>query len=254
MLRHRIIPTLLLKNNGLVKTQQFKNPVYIGDPINAVKIFNEKEVDEIAILDITATVENREINYSRIEEIVSGAFMPIAYGGGINRLQQIETLFKLGVEKVVLNSVAFTNPNIIMEAAKVFGSQSIVVSLDIKKDFFGKYRIYTMSGRTKQNFELIDTLKKYEDFGVGEFLINSIDRDGIQKGYDLELIKLVNQNTTVPFIACGGAGNVEDLSQAIKSGASAVAAGSMFIFHGKHRAVLISYPKYEEIEKIINLS
>jgi imidazole glycerol-phosphate synthase subunit HisF len=250
MLRYRIIPTLLLKNNGLVKTTCFKNPVYVGDPINAVKIFNEKEVDELIILDITATVEHHELNLKGIEEIVSEAFMPVGYGGGINDLKQIEKLFKLGIEKVVLNTAAHWSSNLIKEAAHVFGSQSVVISIDVKRDFLGNYRIYTHSGSKKLNINLLSAIKLYEDLGAGELLINSIDRDGTMKGYDLNLIKLVSENLSIPVIASGGAGKIIDFSQAIGAGASAVAAGAMFVFHGVHRAVLINYPKEEEVTKL----
>jgi len=253
MLRNRIIPTLLLSNNGLVKTKQFKNPIYIGDPINAVRIFNEKEVDELVILDIKATIEKREINYSRIEEIVSEAFMPVGYGGGVKNIQQIEKLFKLGIEKVILNTAAFSNQSLIQEASRVFGNQSIVVAIDVKKDFFGNYRVYTNAGTQKQNLDFLSYLHKFEELGVGEIIVNSIDKDGIMSGYDYNLIKIASENLSIPMIACGGAGQVEHLANAIRYGASAVAAGSMFVFHGKHRAVLISYPKYEDIDILLNL-
>lgn len=252
MLRYRVIPVLLLKNNGLVKTYQFKNPVYIGDPINAVNIFNEKEVDELILLDITATNEEKELNYERIEEIVSEAFMPIGYGGGINRLEQIEKLLKLGIEKVILNTVVHSKPDLISQAARIFGNQSVVVAIDIKTDFFGKKKIYTHSGSRKQHIDLIQFLKKIEELGAGEIFLNSIDRDGTMKGYDLDLIKEVSEQVSVPVIASGGAGSIDDFSEAIKAGASAVSAGAMFVFQGLHRAVLINYPKYEELKKLLN--
>lgn len=252
MLRYRIIPVLLLKDNGLVKTTRFKKPIYIGDPINAVKIFNEKEVDELILLDITATVNKREPDYSRIEEIVSEAFMPIGYGGGINKLEQIEKLFKLGVEKVILNTSAQMNSLLIYKASQIFGNQSIVVAIDVKKDFWGKNKIYTHGGNVKQKTDLISFLIKAIEYGAGEIFINSIDNDGLMKGYNLELIQQVSENVSIPVIACGGAGNVQDFSRAIKAGASAVSAGAMFVFQGVHRAVLISYPKYEELENLLN--
>lgn len=252
MLRYRIIPTLLLINNGLYKTVQFKNPIYVGDPINAVKIFNEKEVDELILLDIKSTVEKREINFEKIREIVSEAFMPIGYGGGINNLNQIEELFNLGIEKVVFNSSAFNNSELIESAARKYGNQSIVVSLDVKKDFWGNYKLYTHSGQTKQRLELIEAGKHFENLGAGELFVNSIDKDGTLTGYDLNLIKIVSKSVNIPVIASGGANSIQNFSDAIKSGASAVAAGSMFVFHGKHRAVLISYPKYEELERLIS--
>jgi cyclase len=251
MLRTRVIPILLLKNNGLVKTIKFKNPVYVGDPINAVKIFNEKEVDELVLLDITATNDKKEINYNKIEEIVSEAFMPIGYGGGIKSLDQIEKLFKLGVEKVIINSEIFKNLDLITDAAKVFGNQSIVASLDVKKDFFGNKKIYSHSGTEKIKEDLVSVCKNLVNAGVGEILINSIDKDGTMSGYDTDLISEVSKSVEVPVVSCGGAGSIEDFAKAVNAGASAVAAGAMFVFQGIHRAVLISYPNYDELENIL---
>jgi cyclase len=252
MLRHRVIPVLLLKKNGLVKTTCFKNPIYVGDPINAVKIFNEKEVDELILLDIAATNEQREPNFSKIEEIVSEAFMPIGYGGGINKLDQIERLFKLGIEKIILNTAAYFDQQLIHKAAEIFGNQSIVAAIDIKKDIFGRNWIFTNSGERKQKQNLTIYLKQLEDSGIGEVFINSINRDGTMKGYDLELIKQVSDMVSVPVVASGGAGSIIHFSEAIKAGASAVAAGALFVFQGVHRAVLISYPQYEDLENILN--
>lgn len=252
MLRNRIIPVLLLKNGGLVKTTRFKNPVYVGDPINAVRIFNEKEVDELILLDITATNENREPDYKIIEEIVSEAFMPVGYGGGINKLEYIEKLFKLGIEKVILNTAAQLDSDLIKNASHIFGNQSIAVAIDVKKDFLGKQKIYTHSGGKKQQIDLITFLRIAEDAGAGEIFINSIDRDGTMTGYDIDLIKQVSENVNLPVVASGGAGTIENFSSAIKAGANGVAAGAMFVFQGIHRAVLISYPKYDELEKLIN--
>jgi len=247
MRRIRIIPVLTLQNEKLVKTIRFKNPTYIGDPINAVKIFNEKEVDEIVILDITATKEKREPNYTKIEEIASEAFMPFAYGGGITTLNQIERLFKLGIEKVVLNSVLETNMSLVTEAAKIFGSQSIVASIDVKKNLFGKTNAYKISGTTKINTSIIEYLKQLEQAGVGEFFINSIDRDGIYSGYDLELIKQLSIQVNTPIVACGGASSIDSFLPAIQHGASALAAGSMFVYTGSTRGILINYPKQEDL-------
>jgi cyclase len=252
MLRYRVIPTLLLKNNGLVKTTKFNNPVYIGDPINAVKIFNDKEVDELVLLDITATNDKREPSYEKIREIVSEAFIPIGYGGGINTLNQIEKLFRLGIEKVILNTAIHSNPDLVKQASNIFGSQSIVAAIDVKKDFFNNYRIYSCSGAKKEKTDLVYFIKKIEELGAGEIIINSIDNDGTMSGYDNNLIKAVSSNVKVPVIASGGAGSLKDFANAIKDGgASAVAAGAMFVFQGKHRAVLISYPKYEELQKVL---
>lgn len=245
MRRVRIIPVLILQNEKLVKTIRFKNPTYIGDPINAVKIFNEKEVDEIVILDITATKEKREPNYTKIEEIASEAFMPFAYGGGITNLNQIEKLFKLGIEKVVLNSVLENNMDLVTEVANRFGSQSVIASIDVKKNLFGKTHAYKVSGSTKIDMPLGDYVKKLEQAGVGEFFINSIDRDGTYQGYDLVLIKQISSLVHTPIVACGGASSVEDFLPAIQHGASALAAGSMFVYTGATRGILINYPKQE---------
>ncbi len=252
MQRSRIIPTLLLLDGGLVKTVKFKNPQYIGDPINAVRIFNQKEVDELVLLDINAGVEGREPNYSEIEEIVSEAFMPIGYGGGIRSLYQIEKLFKLGVEKVILNTIAFTNPELVTEAARIFGNQSIVACIDIKKDLFGNYNIYINSGKTKLKVDVLESLKKLEHLGVGEIILNSIDRDGTMNGYDLNLIQKYAQQLEIPVVASGGAGNITDLANAINAGASAVAAGSLFVYQGIHRAVLISYIDSKDMDSLLN--
>lgn len=246
MHRARVIPCLLLKDRGLVKTVKFKDPKYIGDPINTVRIFNDKEVDEIVLLDITATIKKSKPNLRLIYEIASECFMPLAYGGGINQIEDIKQILSVGVEKVIINSFAFENPNFVREAADRFGSQSIVVSIDVKKNFFGRYEVYTHGGRrgTKQN--PIDFASKMQEFGAGEILLNSIDMDGGMKGYDIELIKSVSENLKIPLIACGGAGRLEDFKEAIqKGGASAVAAGSFFVFQGPNKAVLISYPIVE---------
>jgi len=251
MHRARIIPTLLMDDDGLVKTQKFKNSRYIGDPINAVRIFNNKEVDELILLNIIATTEQKEPKFDSIAEIVSEAFMPIGYGGGINHISQIEQLFKIGIEKVILNTAAFTHENLINEAAKIYGNQSIVVSVDIKKDLFGNYHMYTNGGKVKQKGDIGQTLKKFQDLGAGEILINSIDREGMMSGYDLKLIQDLAKKLKVPVVASGGAGKIEHFVEAISAGASAVAAGSMFVYQGIHRAVLISYIKSDELDALM---
>jgi cyclase len=251
MLRNRVIPILLLKNAGLVKTQKFKNPKYVGDPINAVRIFNDKEVDELVFLDISATPQKRGPNFELIKDIATEAFMPFAYGGGITSLNEIEKLINLGVEKVVLNTVAVTNPKIISEAANIFGNQSIVVSIDIKKTLFNGKKSFTHCGQTKNAKNYIDYAKEIEQLGAGELIINSIDNDGMMQGYDLQLIKNIAEIVQIPVVAAGGAGNLTHFKQAIEEAqASAVAAGSLFVFNGPHRAVLISYPKYIELEQL----
>jgi cyclase len=251
MQRNRIIPTLLLQDGGLVKTIKFKNPQYIGDPINAVRIFNQKEVDELVLLDINAGINGTEPNYSEIEGIVSEAFMPIGYGGGIRSLKQIEKLFKLGVEKVILNTSAFTNPELIIEASKIFGNQSIVVCVDLKRDLFGNYNVFINSGKTKLKVDVLESLKNLEKLGAGEIILNSIDKDGTMKGYDINLIQNYSQHLEIPVVASGGAGDINDFSNAINAGASAVAAGSLFVYQGVHRAVLISYVKSEDLDNLL---
>lgn len=251
MQRIRVIPVLLLKGNGLYKTVKFRNPQYIGDPMNVVRIFNEKEVDELCFLDISATSAKKEINYKIISEIASECFMPLSYGGGIHSMDQIKKLFNIGVEKVIINSAAHTNTSLISEASAHFGSQSIVGCIDIKKNFLGKYEVHIESGEKNTRKNPVDFAKELQEMGAGEILVNSIDRDGTMKGYDIELVKKISTSLKVPVIACGGAGSIEDLSIVIKEGsANAVAAGSMFVFHGKHKAVLISYPSQIEIKKI----
>lgn len=243
--RVRIIPVLTIDKEKLVKTVKFKNPNYIGDPINAVKIFNEKEVDEIVLLDITATKQNREPNFAFIEEICSEAFMPFAYGGGITTLKQIEKLFKLGIEKVVLNSCIDTNFNLITEASHIFGSQSIVISVDLKKNIFGKYQLMKKSGSKKIQYTLEDYIKKIEAHGAGEIFLNIIDRDGTYLGYECTLIETVSNLTTIPVVACGGANSTEDFKNAINATASAAAAGSLFVYSAQGKGVLINYPSQD---------
>lgn len=251
MLRTRVIPCLLLQNKGLVKTEKFKNPKYVGDPINAIRIFNEKEVDELIFLDIEASKNNKSINYNLVQEIASECFMPFCYGGGIRNSEQIRNILNLGVEKVAINTEAVSNISFIKEASKKFGSSTIVVSLDIKKNLFGKYQVYIKGGTINTKLDPVAFSKTVEEAGAGELLINSIDRDGTMQGYDIELIKKITLNVNIPVIASGGAGKLHDFVQAsAEGGASAVAAGSMFVFHGKHKAVLITYPKHAELSAI----
>ncbi|PKP60581.1 MAG: imidazole glycerol phosphate synthase subunit HisF [Candidatus Altiarchaeales archaeon HGW-Altiarchaeales-1] len=253
MLNTRVIPVLLLRNRGLVKTVEFKEGKYIGDPINAVKIFNEKEVDELIFLDITASKEQREPNFDLIYDIATECFMPFGYGGGIKTIQHIKKLFSSGAEKAVINSCAIENPSFIKEASDFFGSQSIVVSIDVKKSLTGKYKVYDSSKDKLTDLDPVDFCIKMESLGCGEIFLNSVERDGIMKGYDIELIEKVANAVNIPVIACGGAGKLEDFRDAVKQGnASAVAAGSLFVFYGKHKAVLINYPSQEELEKILD--
>lgn len=233
---------MLLKNGGLYKTINFKNPKYVGDPINAVKIFNEKETDELILLDYNASVDGRPIDYKRIEEIAGEAFMPMAYGGGIKNLEDAKKVFDCGFEKVVLNSILFDNPALIETIGSIYGAQAVVGSLDYKKNIFGKSKVYGISGSKKTGYEPLDWALQLEKYGVGEIMLNSIDRDGTWSGYDLDMISKVAEKITVPLIACGGAGSVKDLKEAVAVGASAVAAGSMFVFQKKGMGVLISFP------------
>ena len=253
MLTTRVIPCLLLRNQGLVKTVKFKDPKYVGDPINAVKIFNDKEVDELLFLDITATNERKRPSLKVIAEIASECFMPLAYGGGIRTMDDIREIFAVGVEKVCINSFAVEDPSFIKKAADIFGNQSIVVSLDVKKNLLGKYEIYTHSGTKNAKMDPVSFAVQMEQMGAGEIFLNSIDRDGTMQGYDVDLIRRVTSAVRVPVIASGGAGTIEHFREAVQQGgASAVSAGSVFVFHGKHRAVLISYPSQDELKAVFS--
>lgn len=248
MKRIRIIPVLLIKGDGLVKSVQFKNHKYVGDPINAVKIFNDKEVDELAILDISATAKGRTPDLTKIAEIASEAFMPVSYGGGISTLEQVKKILANGIEKVVLNKSAHDRPELITQIANAFGAQSIVVSIDVKKTIWGKYKVYTDNGTKNSGMDPVDFAKQCEERGAGEILLNSIERDGTYSGYDLKLLQMVSSAVNIPLVACGGAGSVEDFKAAVKEGkASAVSAGSMFVFQRPHNAVLISYPTQKQL-------
>jgi imidazole glycerol-phosphate synthase subunit HisF len=249
MLMPRVIPVLLFREGGLYKTTRFKDPVYVGDPINAVKIFNEKEVDELVFVDISATTEKRRPNFERIKEIAGECFMPLCYGGGVRSIDDAKQVIACGVEKVAINTQAVESPDFVRDAASEMASSTIVVSIDVKRDFFGKYHIHTHGGKKRSDWHPVEFAILMEKMGAGEILLNSIDRDGTQKGYDLELIRSVADAVSIPVIACGGAARVTDFSQALENHASAVAAGSMFVFHGRHRAVLISFPSQQELKR-----
>jgi cyclase len=251
MLAPRIIPCLLVHNKGLVKTVKFKDAKYVGDPINAVKIFNEKESDELMVIDIDATVENREPDYKMIENLATECRMPLCYGGGIKTVAQATKIFNLGVEKIALSSSAIENPKLISEIAKEVGNQSVVVVLDVKKKMFGGYGIYTHNGTKKTKVELEKFVSELQALGVGEIVINSIDNDGLMKGYDLNLIEKIKPIIKVPMTVLGGAGSLNDMKSLIdKFGIIGCAAGSLFVFKGKYRAVLISYPSIKEKENL----
>jgi cyclase len=242
---------LLIEHDGLVKTVGFKDPTYVGDPVNAVRIFNEKEVDELILLDISATRAGKQPNFSLIGELASECFMPIAYGGGISSIDQIERLLQLGIEKVVLNTCLYRNPTAIEEAAAKFGSQAIVVSIDARRKFFGGHEVFAQGGSLRTGMNPVDAARLAEGLGAGEIMITSIDADGKRSGYDLGLTESVARSVRVPVIASGGAGCLNDFRLAVRQcGASAVAAGSMFVFHGPHRAVLISYPRVSDLHKL----
>jgi len=250
MLKHRVIPALLLRNHGLVKTTQFKDPKYVGDPINVIKIFNEKEVDELMLLDITASKECREPNYKVIEQIAGECFMPLAYGGGIRNLAQARHLFSLGVEKICLQTAVLENTNFIRELINEFGSQSVMVSLDVKKNWLGRPKLYHSISGKLMDAAWVDILLELVLAGAGEVLLNAVDKDGTLTGPDLSLIKQASAAVDVPLIALGGVSSLADIKACVVAGASAVAAGAFFIYHGPHRAVLVTYPKYKVLEKL----
>ena len=253
MLIPRIIPTLLIHNKGLVKTVKFKDPKYVGDPINAVKIFNEKEVDEIIVIDIDASVKGKEPDYKLIENLAFECRMPLCYGGGIKTIEQAQRIFGLGVEKIAVSSAVIENPKLITQLAEKVGNQSVVVILDVKKKIFGQnYEVYIHNGKKGTGLDPISFASRVENLGAGEIVINSIDQDGVMKGYDHVLINKIREVITIPTTVMGGAGSLYDLGTVIKAhGIIGVAAGSLFVFKGKFKAVLINYPTPEEKNKII---
>jgi cyclase len=248
MLRSRIVPCLLVRNKGLVKTVQFKDSKYVGDPINAVKIFNEKEVDELIVLDIDATKERRSPNFKMIKDLAVECRMPLCYGGGIKTIDQAKEIIRLGAEKIALSSIIFENRDMIREIADAVGVQSVIAVLDVKKKgLFGKYQVYINNGTKSTGMDPITVAKELENLGVGEVVINSIDNDGMMKGYDLKLIELIREAINLPLTVLGGAGKLDDIKELIKKykiiGADA---GSLFVFKGKYKAVLINYPTEKE--------
>ena len=251
MLRPRIIPSLLIHEKGLVKSVKFKNYKYVGDPINAVRIFNEKEVDELAIFDIDATVLGNEPDYILIEKLANQSRMPICYGGGVKTVEQAQKIFNLGVEKVALSSSVIHNPSLISEIAERVGNQSVIVVLDVKKKIFGGYEIYTHNGKKSTGIDPIEFAVKAQELGAGEIIINSIDNDGMMKGFDMNIIQKIRQVTKVPLTVLGGAGSLDDIKKVIsKYGIIGVAAGSLFVFKGIYRAVLINYPSKSDKNKL----
>lgn len=253
MLRTRIIPCLLLRESSLVKTIKFGKYTYIGDPLNTCRIFNELEVDEMTILDITASGDGREPNYKLLGSLVSECFMPLSYGGGVSSLLQAERLFTLGFEKIVLNSSLYDNPDLISEIAKVFGSQSIIVSMDVRKSIFRGYEVYSHSGSKKQKVNLLEWTRYVEELGAGEILLTNIDREGTWTGMDLALIRMVSEAVNIPVIAHGGAGTIPHIADAVKQGkASAVGLGSMVLFQNKGMGVLVNFPDKNELNRVLS--
>ena len=254
MLRPRIIPCLLLHEKGLVKTINFKYPKYVGDPINAVRIFNEKEVDELAFFDIDATVLDKEPDYGLIEKLANQSRMPLCYGGGVKTVEQAQKIFGLGIEKIALSSTAIVNPKLVSQIADRVGSQSVIVVLDVKKKILGGYEIYTHNGKKSTGINPIKFTKELEQLGAGEIIINSIDQDGVMKGYDLNLIDKIAETISIPLTVLGGAGSMADIEKIVdKHGVIGVAAGSLFVFKGPYKAVLINYPTQIEKNKVFKI-
>lgn len=253
MLRPRVIPCLLVHDKGLVKTVQFKDPKYVGDPINAVRIFNEKESDELMVIDIDATRDNREPDYKMIEHLAAECRMPLCYGGGVKTAEQAQRIFSLGVEKIAISSVAIHTPELVSEMADRVGSQSVVVVVDVKKKLLGGYEMYTHNGKKSTGKNPFEFVAKMEALGAGEIVVNSIDQDGVMKGYDLALIEKIRQSISLPLTVLGGAGSLQDIGNLInKYGIIGAAAGSLFVFKGVYKAVLINYPNWNEKDKLIN--
>lgn len=253
MLRPRIIPCLLVSDGGLVKTQRFKSPKYVGDPINAVKIFNEKEADELVVLDIDATAEGREPDFAMIGHLAVECRMPLCYGGGVTSRAQAKRIIGLGVEKVAISAGAIARPDLVSEIADEVGSQSVVVVLDVKKPMFGSdFDVYTHNGARKAKERLAALVGEFERRGAGEIVINSIERDGMMKGYDLDLAERIRQTTSLPVTMLGGAGSLDDIGALIgRCGIVGAAAGSLFVFKGAYRAVLINYPNPAQKDELI---
>lgn len=256
MLRARIIPCLLVHKKGLVKTTNFKNPKYVGDPINAVKIFNEKEVDELMVLDIDATSDNRGPDFEMIKNLANECRMPFCYGGGVSSVEQAKKIISLGAEKVAISYAAIRNPQLLKDIGTAVGNQSVVVIIDVRKRSLLRgagYEIFIKNGTESVKVKLSDFVKQLNEIGVGEIVIQSIDNDGVMGGYDLDLINLLRGITDIPLTVIGGAGSLNDIRELIeKYTIIGVAAGSLFVFKGKYKAVLINYPNREEKLSLFN--
>lgn len=249
MLQTRVIPCLLLKNDGLVKTVQFKNATYVGDPINTVRIFNEKEVDELIFLDIEASTLKKDPDFKLLSEIADECFMPLAYGGGLHSIEQVRKIFSIGIEKVAVNSYAHENPAFITEIANIYGAQAVIASIDVKKNFWKKNEVVSLSASKKHKYTTIEWAKEMESRGAGEILLTSVDREGTWSGYDLELIQSITSVVDIPVIAHGGAGSISDFTAAKKNAhASAMGIGSMVVYQKKDMGVLINFPDRQKLE------
>jgi cyclase len=251
MLENRVIPILLVKNRGLVKTTKFSDPKYVGDPINAIRIFNEKEVDELVLLDISASPANRGPNFDLVKDVASECFMPLAYGGGISGVEDARRLFSLGVEKVVMRSAAVKDLRVVTEIAKFAGASSVAVSVDVKRSRFGRLQLFAPGCPLDGDSDWAGFIYRATEAGAGEILLNSVDQDGVMAGMNIEMIKTITPTMKVPLVAIGGVGSLDHIRAAIHAGANAVGAGAFFVYHGPRRAVLITYPTYDELSKLL---
>ena len=247
MFRPRVIPVLLLKGKGLVKTKKYAHPQYIGDPINAVKIFNDLEADELVFLDIDAANEGRTISIDLVRQIGDEAFMPFGVGGGIKDVKTAAELIGAGAEKIILNTAFIENPNLVTDVAMRLGNQSVVVSIDVNKTIFGSYYVFTKNGQKKTNINPIEAAQKAVALGAGELILNFVPNDGMMTGYNLQLIKDISSSVSIPVVASCGAGTLNHMKDAVLAGAHAVATGSMFVYHGARRGILINYPNRAEL-------
>jgi imidazole glycerol-phosphate synthase subunit HisF len=251
MLKHRVIPCLLLQNGALVKTKNFAKPVYIGDPINAIRIFNDKEVDELMVLDIDASKQNKAPNYTLIEQFASECFMPLTYGGGISTMEQAKQLFNVGIEKICIQSAAINNFTFIKQLADKWGSSSILVSIDVKKNWLGKLKLYHAATGKLLNKPWQQQIQNAVQAGAGEIVLNDVDADGTMQGMHTAVIQQAAALTQVPLIAMGGVGSLAHIKAGVQAGASAIAAGAFFVFNGPHKAVLITYPPYNDLLQLL---
>ena len=250
MANRRIIPSLLVQGERLVKTERFRHPVYVGDPINAVRIFNEKEVDELVVLDIEVGKSGREPNYGLVERIAGECFMPLCYGGGVATLEQARRLFSSGVEKISINAAADRTPGLVSEIASQYGRQAVMVSVDVARGWWGRARRVRGRGPSAGSTDWKGLVQRLVDAGAGEVLLTDVDREGTRQGYDLGLIADAARGLDVPLVVAGGAATHGDIASAFDAGASAVAVGAMFVFHGPHKGVLISYPSPAQVQAL----